>query len=372
MKKTWLFLTAAMLTSVSLLGCQGTSKEGGKQETVKQETEKESAAGSLEQKDGESAAEGTKGSKEAVVISVGFENSMNDPMAQAVEKWKELVEEKSGGAIVLELYPDSQLGNKNDLIDSMQLGEQVITIADGAFLSEYGASDLGIVFGPYLFNSWDECWKLQESDWYKGQDELLQENGLKIVASNWKLGERHLLTVSPVEHPEDLKGMKIRVPNNQVQIESINAIKATATPMAASEVYQALQTKTIDGLENVTSAFYSMQWAEPAKYVYKDAHIYNFAIWVCGSSFFDGLSGEQQEWLVSTAKEAGIYNNDQQETAEQEYVDKLVNEMGVTFTEVSSEDKQKLIEMSQSFYDKAASYGWSEGLYDTVMKAMGK
>ena len=53
-------------------------------------------------------------------------------------------------------------------------------------------------------------------------------------------------------------------------------------------------------------------------------------------------------------------------------MDKLTNEMGVTFTEVSEEDKQKLIEMSQSFYDNAASYGWSEGLYDTVMKAMGK
>ncbi len=367
MKKRWAVLTAAILTAASLASCQSSAKEAGNQTTAK-----ETSADGSKQESAEKAAQGAEVSKDAVVISVGFENSMSDPMAQAVEKWKELIEEKSGGSIILELYPDSQLGSKNDLIDTMLLGEKVITIADGAFLSEYGASDLGIVFGPYVFNSWDECWKLQESDWYKGQDQLLQENGLKIVASNWKLGERHLLTVSPVEHPEDLKGMKIRVPNNQVQIESINAIKATATPMAASEVYQALQTKTIDGLENVTSAFYTMQWAEPAKYVYKDAHIYNFAIWVCGSSFFDELTSEQQELLVSTAEEAGVYNNEQQDTTEQEYVDKLTNEMGVTFTEVSAEDKQKLIEMSQSFYDNAASYGWSEGLYDTVMKAMGK
>lgn len=308
----------------------------------------------------------------AVTISVGFENPMTDPMSQAVQHWKELLEEQSGGAMVLELYPDSQLGSKTDLINSMQLGEPVITIADGAFLAEYGAPDLGIVFGPYLFTSWEQCWKLTESDWYAQQDALLNQNGLKIVASNWKLGQRHTLTKSPVQHPEDLKGMKIRVPNNQVQIESFNAIGATSTPMAASEVYQALQTGTVDGLENVTSAFYSMKWAEPAKYVYKDAHIYNFAIWVCSNDFFNSLAPDQQALLLSTAKEAGLYNNDSQDAAEADYVKLLQDEMGVTFTEVSPEDHEKLVQMSQSFYDNSAAYGWSDGLYDTVKAAMGE
>ena len=68
-----------------------------------------------------------------VTINVGYENATTEPAAQAAEKWKELVEEKSGGSIQLELFPNSTLGKKNDLIDQMLMGESVITVADGAF-----------------------------------------------------------------------------------------------------------------------------------------------------------------------------------------------------------------------------------------------
>lgn len=303
-----------------------------------------------------------------VSISVGFENGMQDMMSQAVSEWAEILAEKSGGTMELVLYPDSQLGSKNDLIDSMQMGENVITIADGAFLAEYGAPDLGILYGPYLFTDWDQVWKLVESDWFSDQDALLNENGLKIVSANWKLGERNIFTADPVESPEDLVGKKIRVPNNQVQIEETNAIGATATPMGASEVYQALQTGTIDGLENVNSALISMRWCEVAKYVYEEEHVYNMAIWVCGTSMFDSLTEEQQDWLLESADEAGLRNNDLQDEYAEEVRDQLTNDEGVTFIECTEEDKAKLIEMCESFYENGDAYGWSDGLYDEIKK----
>ena len=69
--------------------------------------------------------------------------------------------------MAIEVYPDSQLGDKSSLIDSMLLGENVCTLADGAFYADYGVPDFGIVFGPFLFDNWDQCWTLIESDWYK-------------------------------------------------------------------------------------------------------------------------------------------------------------------------------------------------------------
>ena len=301
-----------------------------------------------------------------VTISVGFENSTQDELYKAITRWAELVDQKSGGTMALELYPNSQLGSKNDLIDSMQLGESVITIADGAFLAEYGAPDLGILYGPYLFTDWDQMWKLVESDWFKDQNKLLEANGLSIVSANWKLGERNLFLVQPVKGADDLKGRKIRVPNNQVQIEETNAIGASATPMSAADVYQALQTGTIDGLENVNSALISMKWGEVAKYVYEEEHVYNQAIWVAGTMMLDSLTEEQRTWLLEAANEAGLYNNELQDAAAVAIRETLEKDFGTTFIPCSEEDKAKLIKMCESFYANSAAFGWTDGLYETI------
>ena len=102
-----------------------------------------------------------------VVINVGYENAVTEPAHLAVEQWKKLVEEKSGGAIELKLFPNSTLGKKNDLIDQMLIGENIITVADGAFLAEYGVKDFGFFYAPYAFETWDQLWKVLVSDWYK-------------------------------------------------------------------------------------------------------------------------------------------------------------------------------------------------------------
>lgn len=359
MKKNMLYMVLAGTMAVSLAGCGSGKNQTSGAGNVSQA---ESTQGKMESAS-ESKSESTSAS---VSISVGFENNMKDSMSAAVQSWADNLEKLSGGSMKLVLYPDSQLGSKSDLIDSMQLGENVITVADGAFLAEYGAPDLGILYGPYLFENWDQVWKLVDSDWFGEQNAKLNDNGLQIVSANWKLGERNLFTVDPVEKPSDLSGKKIRVPNNQIQIEETNAIGATATPMGASEVYQALQTKTIDGLENVNSALLNMQWCEVAKNVYEDNHVYNMAIWVCGSDMFNNLTEEQQKWLIESADQAGLYNNELQDKNAEEIRNALVNDYGVAFHECTKEDKESLISMCEPFYANGSAYGWSDGLYEKI------
>ncbi|MBE5809088.1 MAG: C4-dicarboxylate ABC transporter substrate-binding protein, partial [Clostridiales bacterium] len=120
----------------------------------------------------------------AEVLQVGFENSLSEPVGQGMVKWQELLAERDVD-LTLELFPDSQLGNKTDIIDQMLLGEPVMTLADGAFFADYGVPDMGIVFGPFLFDNWDQCWKLLESDWWAEQCAKLNDMGLKMVAANW-------------------------------------------------------------------------------------------------------------------------------------------------------------------------------------------
>ena len=305
-----------------------------------------------------------------VTIQLGFENSASEPVGQALQKWADLIDEKGDGSLKLELYPDSQLGSKSELIDGMTFGETYMTLADGAFYADYGVKDFGIVFGPFLFDDWDQCWTLIESDWYKDQCDQLAAQGLKIVASNWKYGERHTLTTKKVEKVEDLKGLKIRVPGNEIQTQGFNALGATATGMDLGDVYQALQTGTIDGAENPLATLYGRKLHEVAKYLILDGHVLNFTTWVMSNDVWESLTPEQQELLVSTGEEAGIYNNELVDQMNDEYLQMMVDE-GVEVTEPTEEVMEGFKAAAQSFYDLGSNFGWSDGLYETVRAAMG-
>ena len=303
-----------------------------------------------------------------VVIQVGYENNPGEPFDKGVNKWKELLEQKSNGTMIIETYPSSQLGSKNDLIDQMIAGQPVVTLADGAFYADRGVKDFGIVFGPFLFDNWDECWKLVKSQWYADKSKELESKGLKILGSNWVYGARHTLTTKPVNTVEDLKGLKIRVPNNGIQVKGFEVLGAVPTPMPLGDTYTALQQGTIDGVENPLPVLYNGKFQEVAKYLILDGHVKNFTTLVCGSQFFNSLTPEQQKLLIETCEEAGLYNNEQQAASEKEVLEKFRSE-GVTIVEPSDTVLAGFRNASQKFYT-LPDFGWSNGLYDTVKAAM--
>lgn len=337
MKRIILVMLAVFMVALLLTGCGGQKQAGSK--------------------DGK------------VTIQVGYENNPGEPLDKALNKWKELLAEKSNGTMELVLYPSSQLGNKNDLIDQMLAGQPVITLADGAFYADRGVKDFGIVFGPFLFKDWDECWKLTKSDWYADQSKALEAKGLKILSSNWVYGDRHTLTKKPVNTVEDLKGMKIRVPNNVIQVKGCEVLGAVPTPMALGDTYTALQQGTIDGVENPLPVLYNGKFQEVAKYLILDGHVKNFTTWVCGTEFFNSLTKEQQDMLISTGEEAGVYNNQLQKEAEKDVLEKFKAE-GVTVVEPSEEVLNGFREKSKAFYTLPDFKDWTPGLYETVLKAM--
>ena len=113
--------------------------------------------------------------EEPVVIRLGHQSNPGEPFYAGCEKWKQLVEERSKGAVKIELYPSNQLGSKEDLLDQMVAGEPICTLADGAYFYDRGIKDLGITFGPYLFNSMEEAYKLYNSSWFNDQAKLLAD-----------------------------------------------------------------------------------------------------------------------------------------------------------------------------------------------------
>ncbi len=360
MTTTWKRLTATLICGTMVAGlaaCSGGTTSAGSTSSTGSTTS--------------TTSESTGSTGEVIELQIGFENSISEPLGQGIEKWAELLDEVSGGTMKITPYPDSQLGSKNELIDSMLLGEPVCTLADGAFYADYGVPDFGIVFAPFLFDNWDECWTLIESDWYADQSAQLESKGLKILSSNWMYGARHTLTNTPVNTVDDLAGLKIRVPNNQIQSYGFDVLGAVSTGMDLGDVYSALQTKTIDGAENPLATLYGRKLHEVAKYLILDGHVLNFTTWVCSADWFNSLTEEQQNWLIETGEEAGFYNNTVLEEQEANYLQMMKDE-GVTVVEPTEEVMEGFRTKAQAFYEMGSTFGWSDGLYETVCEAMGK
>ncbi|MDD3347969.1 C4-dicarboxylate TRAP transporter substrate-binding protein [Oscillibacter sp.] len=303
---------------------------------------------------------------EKIVIQVGYGNNPGEPTDLAMQKWQSLLAEKSGGTMELELFPSSQLGSQSDLTDQIVMGEPVISISDASFLAEYGAPEIAIASCPYIYNSWDECWKLTESDWWKEQEALLAKSGIHIIAANYAYGERNIMTTKPVNTIEDMKGLIIRTPTTPSYMKAFEYMGAAPTAMALGDVYTATQQGTVEGMENPMATLYGQAYYEVAKYITLTKHVKMPTQWICNEDFFQGLTPEQQTWLTETCQEAGEYNNQLQDEMIDQYM-KDMEKNGVTIIDLSDEERAKFAAASAKVYDDPTiTEGWRDGLYDYI------
>ena len=299
-----------------------------------------SLAGCSSQTDSGQTAEG---SGKKVRIMIGYENNPGEPIDLACHEWKRLVEEKSGGTMRVDLYPSSQLGSKDNIIDQAVNGDCVVTLANGPFFQDRGIQDFGVLFAPYLFEGWEDLEKVVDSDWFEGKAEELEQNvGLKILTT-WRYGIRHTITKKPVNGVSDLKAM--------------------------SDIYTALQQGTIDGAENPLPVILNGAYQEVAKNLVLDAHTYDMTCWIMGADYFHTLTEEQQNILMECGDQAGVFNSQQLEKADEEALEAL-KDAGVTVSELTPEDFKAA---GQAFYeDPQIKAMWSEGLIEEMKTIIGR
>lgn len=292
-------------------------------------------------------------------IKVAYENNPGEPVDQAVKEWARLFTEKTGGKGELKLYPSSQLGSKKDVMEQMKLGSAIITIADGGFFADY-VPDFGILMGPYLGKDYTDIFKLAKTPWFAELDTKLQAKGYHIVTSNWLYGVRNMVTKKPVHTPADLAGLKIRVPNNRIQIDAMQTMGATPTPMPLAEVYPALTTGVIDGAENPIPVLYAQKHHEAAKYLILTGHLDNVSQWVTSQAYFAKLPADVKKALEDSADEAGDFMTNLILKTEKETIEKMKKE-GTTVIEV---DKKLFRDAAKATYTHFPE--WTPGLYDKV------
>lgn len=292
-------------------------------------------------------------------INIAYGNQPGEPIDQLANKWKELAEEKSGNRLELKLYPSSQLGSEKDVVEQAIMGNNIVVLGGYDFLMDY-VPDVGILTGPYLVNDIDDLLYLTTTDWFDGIRNSLHDKNIEIVTAKTVYGERQLMTNKKITTPKDLKGLKIRVPNNQMSIKTFEAMGAAATPTPLADLYTSLQQGLIDGAENPLPVLQGVKTHEISKHVSLTGHQKFIVPWIAGTKFIETIPEDLVQILSETGDEAADFGrgvlDEQTENVKAEF-----KAAGVEFHEVDEElFKEKVL----SVYD--AFPAWTPGLYDTI------
>ena len=210
---------------------------------------------------------------QAATLNVNSALTADDPLFKGLEAFKAGVEKRSAGRLLVKLFPSSQLGPDEDVLEQARAGAGVAVVVDGGRLAPF-AREFGILGAPYVANGFPELRKLATSKLFDQWTEKLRNaSNHQVLSFNWFQGERHLLTNVPVSKPADLAGVRMRTPGAPVWLETIRAMGATPTPLPWTEVYSALQLKAIDACEAQLPAVWGSRLYEVIKIITKTAHI---------------------------------------------------------------------------------------------------
>ncbi|ARO33015.1 TRAP dicarboxylate transporter substrate-binding protein DctP subunit (plasmid) [Rhizobium sp. NXC14] len=277
-------------------------------------------------------------------------NNKGHPQVMGMEKFAELVKEKSDGKIEVKLFPGGVLGGDVQTVSALQGGVIEMTVLNAGILAsnvkQFGAVDL-----PFLFNSGEEADKVMDGAFGTELMKLLPDTGL-VGLGYWELGFRNLTNNRhPVTKLEDIKGLKIRTIQSPIPIELFNSLGANAVPLPYTELYTALETGTVDGQENPAANIINAKFFEVQKYMTITRHQYNPQIVLISKKFWDSLNDEEKAVFQSAATEARDY---QRKVSREKDANAIaeIKKTGMEVTELSPEETQKLRDAVKPLIDK--------------------
>ncbi|HZQ59782.1 MAG TPA: TRAP transporter substrate-binding protein [Casimicrobiaceae bacterium] len=285
------------------------------------------------------------------VIKFGHLNNTDHPVSMGVHKFAELVAAKSGGKIQVKEFPSNQLGTEQQQTSALQGGVQ--EMQSPATTSIVGiVKDFGVIDFPFTVTNHAQAFALLDGPLGKTLLDKLPEKGL-IGLAYWDLGFRNVTNSKrPINRPEDLEGLKLRVIPNPVFLDTFKAFKANPVPMSFSELYTALETKTVDGQENPYSVILSNKFYEVQKFVSATNHVYGTNIILVSKKFWDTLSPAEQKILRDAAIEARDYQRQVSRAA----ADKAVAELrakGMQFNDMSPAERDRMRAIAKPVTEKA-------------------
>lgn len=268
----------------------------------------------------------------AVEFKFAHSGSLEHQYHIGAEYFKKVVEEKSGGELKVNIFPQAQLGSEREEAEGVRMGTiEMTAIAAGGALPAF-VPEMQVFGVPFLFSTRAQVYAVLDGAVGEELNGYMKNRGFVNVAF-WEVGFRNFTNnIRPIAKPADMKDMKIRVQESKIWMEFIKRLGAIPTPIPFSELYSALQQKVVDGEENPIATIYSMKYYEVQKYVTLDHHTYEAAAVLANPKWFDSLSEAHRKIILDAAKETAQYQRKVLEDKENEQL-KIIRDAGVEILE---------------------------------------
>ncbi len=282
------------------------------------------------------------------------------PVHQAMVYMAERCKEISNGELTIEIYPSGQLGSEQQCVELLQIGSLAITKVSAAVMESF-TEDFKVLGLPYVFRSKEHSFKVLDGE--IGDELLLSTEPFWIRGlCFFDAGSRSFYTIdTPINHPDDLKGLKIRVMKSITAMEMVKAQGGSPTPISWGELYTALQSGVVDGAENNPPSFYTSHHYEVCKYYCLNEHTMVPDVLIISQKVWVKLSEQEKLWLQQAADESVPVQRKLWAESEKESLE-IVKEAGVT---IIYPDKEPF---SDKVTELLESYRENEKLYDLISR----
>lgn len=354
MKRKFAVALATSLALASLAGCGGAPASTASNADTGADKKADAPA------DGGSADSGSgvdTPAAELNLIIASNQTSLENPYSYGMDKFKEVVEEKSGGKIAVTVHKGTLGENESELIEKLSMGAANLVVASPGFMTSIGVPEIDIFSLEYLFDSFDHWEKCLDGDFGNKMKDIVTEktgNSFRIMGY-WSSSVRDVYGKKAVTKPDDLKGMTIRTQSSQVQQDFFAACGAIPTSVAWGELYQALQQGVVDSAENDYTNFMLKEHhkTDNGKFVSETHHDYTTRLLLMDGSFYDKLTDEQKGWIdeacvAATAEERQVTYQMFEESKKQVIAD------GATVTENADIDIEAFKAIANPIMDKFA------------------
>ncbi len=309
---------------------------------------------------------GSGGKSSAVTLKIGHVEPEDRSTHKALLNFKKNVEEKSKGRLKIEIYPNGALGGDVQLMEAVATGSLDMALPSTSVLTTY-SDEFGILDMPYLFKDAKSAFAAMDGDVGKQLSEKIKSKGIDILGYTYNGPRSTTSKVKPIEKPEDLKGLKMRVMESPIFIDYYKTLGANPTPMSFTELYTGLQQGTVEAQENPPSLTFANKFYEVQKYSSIDEHVHNFLAFMINDAKFKSLSADDQKLLQDEAKK---YVDEQRkmELKDNEKAIKDLETIGKLQTNILTADQKAAMRKAlQPMYDKyQAKFG--KALFDLCEK----
>lgn len=271
-----------------------------------------------------------------MTLKFGHPYNESHPLALGAQRFADTVKEKSGGAITIEVFPNSTIGSSRDLVESLQIGVVDFALVPTTNVASF-YPPLDIFYLPFLFR--DSAHAYAVSDGEIGQAlyaDMLAQTGIRMLGM-MESGFRTITTRDKkIEKPEDMEGVKFRVVNNPLNVATFKALGANPTPMALSEVFTGLQQGTVDGQDNPVGNVKAFGFDKVQGNITLSNHQWAGIMFLAADSRWSGLPDDVKALFTEAADEAIQWERAEINKVEAQYL-KEMEEGGMTVTRLTPE-----------------------------------